>query len=93
MSKLRRSATWLAVVLALGVLMAPGRGEAFTSKFLIPDESPSLGDPDGNDGTRNGRVTTNEVFGFRVFMLRLWTGQIAILDFSQPFKPATRFRN
>src|SRR6266516_3505277 len=47
MTKLRRSALWLAVVIAAGVLLTPLRGAAGPSRWYVPDEQPSLGDPDG----------------------------------------------
>ena len=44
--KLRRSALWLAVVIAVGVLFTPQRGAAGPYRVYVPEESPRMGEPD-----------------------------------------------
>src|SRR5439155_25911759 len=46
MTKLRRSALWLAVVIAAGVLLTPPRGAAGPGRWDGADEQPGLGGPD-----------------------------------------------
>jgi len=44
MKKLRRSALWLAVVIAAGVVLTPQRGAADPYRLYIPEEQ--VGEPD-----------------------------------------------
>src|SRR5262245_35793041 len=53
MKKWRRSALWLAVVLAVGVLLTPQRGAAGPYRMYVPEEVPRMGDPDGGTGGRS----------------------------------------
>jgi hypothetical protein len=50
MTKMRRSALWLTVVIAAGIVLTPQRGAARTDpyRYYIPEEIPQqIGDPDG----------------------------------------------
>ena len=80
MRKLRRSALWLAVVIAVGVLFTPQRGAAGPYRVYVPEELPRMGDPDGDPG---GRAKYFEWTTIRNLTIRLWTGQILTVDLTR----------
>jgi len=80
MKKLRRSALWLAVVIAAGVVLTPQRGAADPYRLYIPEEQPTLGDPDGSTGGRSQKVNW---INAGMITVRLWTGQTFVIDLSR----------